>query len=118
MCVNSAALVLGDSPLVAEQRRFVVQSLRNLKVLKDIEGAVQEEIREVVKTLAEEVAGGERSIQMSHRFSIPSLNGFWNLFMGERFSTEDPQLRKFAHNLNTYDYFMAEAHMILGRKIR
>ena len=98
--VTCAGLTLNDGPLVAEQRTFAHKYLKGFVLRSNsLEENINLELNQVLEDMGRKCG---RPVAINGMFSIPVLNAFWNIFMGQRFEHDDPQLRRISQAVAKY----------------
>ena len=96
-CFTAAGIALTDGPLVEEQRNFAHKSLRGFGFRTNVfEDNSRLELNQVLEDI-EKKSG--RPVAVKGMFNIPMMNAIWNIFMGNRFDHDDPQLRRIAEGV-------------------
>nr|QST15082.1 CYP370C13 protein [Diaphanosoma celebensis] len=89
---DKKGILFSDGHNWQEMRWFTLRNLRDFGFGKSsLQGLVQSEIAELLSHL-EENAG--RPIQLSNRFNVAVVNALWSITTGQRFSQDDPEVKK------------------------
>nr|QST15081.1 CYP370C12 protein [Diaphanosoma celebensis] len=95
---DKKGILFSDGHNWQEMRRFTLRNLRDFGFGKSsLQGLVQSEIAELLSHL-EENAG--RPIQLSNRFNVAVVNALWSITTGQRFSQDDPEVKKRVDQMN------------------
>ena len=97
-------IVFNEGPLAAEQRAFVAKHLRGFGFRSNLfEDFIRAELNQVLEDI-DKTCG--RPLAINGKFAVPVLNAVWNIFMGQRFEYDDPQLRQISDGVRKYDDYI------------
>lgn len=88
-------VLLTDSTVWKEQRRFILRHLREFGFGKgDMSRMIEAETAIMVDSIKELLKDGKVELDMSKIFSVHVLNTLWTMLAGIRYNAEDKELKK------------------------